>query len=40
MEINFPAKKGVGVDKLLPAGSAQDLNLKDILIKLLAYDSN
>lgn len=36
MEINFPAKKGTGLDKFLPAGCTQDL--KDILAKLLTYD--
>ena len=38
MEINFPAKKGHGLEKLLPSGCPSDL--KDILIKLLAYDPN
>lgn len=36
MEINFPPKKGTGLDKFLPAGCTQDL--KDILAKLLTYD--
>jgi renal tumor antigen len=38
MEINFPPKKGIGLDKFLPAGCPHDL--KDILHKLLAYDPN
>lgn len=36
MDINFAPKKGIGLEKFLPAGSTQDL--KDILTKLLAYD--
>ena len=38
MEINFPTKKGLGMEKLLPSGCPNDL--KDILTKLLAYDPN
>jgi renal tumor antigen len=38
MEINFPTKKGLGLDKLLPSGCPNDL--KDILFKLLTYDPN
>lgn len=38
MEINFPSKKGIGLDKLLPSGCPVDL--KDILMKLLIYDPN
>jgi hypothetical protein len=36
MEINFDPKKGIGIDRFLPA--ACDPHLKDILLKLLAYD--
>lgn len=36
MEINFPQKKGLGLEKLLPSGCPNDL--RDILSKLLAYD--
>jgi serine/threonine protein kinase len=36
MEINFPAKKGIGLDKFLPSGCPGDL--RDILHKLLSYD--
>ena len=38
MEINFQAKKAIGLEKFLPSGCTQDL--KDILNKLLAYDPN
>lgn len=38
MEINFPLKKGSGLEKRLPSGCPNDL--KDILNKLLAYDPN
>jgi serine/threonine protein kinase len=38
MEINFPTKKGIGLDKLLPSGCPTDL--KDILTRLLSYDPN
>jgi renal tumor antigen len=38
MEINFTHKKGIGIEKFLPSGCTQDL--KDILLKLLAYDPN
>jgi hypothetical protein len=38
MEINFPAKKGIGIEKFLPNGCTQDV--RDILYKLLAYDPN
>lgn len=38
MEINFPQKKGIGLEKFLPSGCPIDL--KDILLKLLAYDPN
>lgn len=38
MEINFPYKKGTGLEKRLPSGCPSDL--KDILNKLLAYDPN
>lgn len=36
MEINFPTKKGIGIEKFLPNACPNDL--KDILNKLLAYD--
>ncbi len=36
MEINFTTKKGIGIDKFLPSDCPHDL--RDILIKLLAYD--
>lgn len=36
MEINFPPKKGIGIEKFLPNGCPNDL--KDLLFKLLAYD--
>ena len=36
MEINFPQKKGIGIDKFLPNGCPNDL--RDLLNKLLAYD--
>jgi serine/threonine protein kinase len=38
MEINFPPKKGVGLQKFLPNNCPPDL--KDILFKLLTYDPN
>ena len=38
MEINFPHKKGIGIDKFLPSGCPSDL--RDLLSKLLAYDYN
>jgi renal tumor antigen len=38
MEINFNVKKGIGLDRFLPSGCPADL--KDLLIKLLAYDPN
>jgi hypothetical protein len=38
MEINFPLKKGLGLEKLLPSGCPNDI--KDLLTKLLAYDPN
>jgi hypothetical protein len=38
MDINFTPKKGIGLEKFLPAGCTEDL--KDILNKLLAYDHN
>ena len=38
MEINFPPKKGIGLEKLLPLGCPNDV--KDILLKLLIYDPN
>ena len=38
MQINFPPKKGIGLDKFLPANATSDL--KDFLHKLLAYDPN
>ena len=38
MEINFPTKKGIGLEKFLPNACPNDL--KDLLTKLLAYDSN
>ena len=36
MEINFPPKKGIGIDRFLPNGCPNDL--RDILFRLLAYD--
>lgn len=36
MEINFPPKKGIGIDRFLPSGCPNDL--RDILYRLLAYD--
>jgi serine/threonine protein kinase len=36
MEVNFPPKKGIGLDKVLPGDCPSDL--KDLLQKLLAYD--
>jgi len=38
MEFNFPAKKGIGLEKLLPPNTSHDI--KDLLEKLLAYDAN
>lgn len=38
MEINFPPKKGISINKFLPSACPNDL--KDILSKLLAYDPN
>jgi renal tumor antigen len=38
MEFNFPPKKGVGLEKLLPANTSSDA--RDILWRLLAYDAN
>lgn len=38
MEFNFQQKKGVGLEKLLPPSMTTDA--KDLLEKLLAYDSN
>lgn len=38
MEINFPPKKGIGINKFLPSSCPADL--KDILSKLLIYDPN
>ena len=38
MEINFSAKKGIGIDKFLPSACPNDL--RDILTKLLIYDPN
>ena len=34
-DFNFPQKKGIGFEKLLPNGSKE---LVDLLYKLLAYD--
>lgn len=34
-EFNFPQKKGIGFEKLLPSASKE---LIDLLYKLLAYD--
>ena len=34
-EFNFPSRKGIGFERLLPSGSKQ---LVDLLQKLLAYD--
>lgn len=36
MEINFTAKKGIGIDKFLPSDCSHDL--RDLLSRLLAYD--
>ena len=36
MEINFPPKKGIGLDKFLPSSCPNDL--KNLLVKLLMYD--
>lgn len=36
-EFNFPQKKGIGFEKLLPNGPKE---LIDLLYKLLAYDPN
>jgi renal tumor antigen len=36
MEINFPMKKGIGLEKYIPNDCPNDL--KDILHRLLAYD--
>lgn len=36
MEINFPQKKGIGLEKFLPSDCPPEL--RDILNKLLAYD--
>ena len=38
MEINFPPKKGIGLQKFLPTGIPNDL--KDLLTKLLAYNAS
>lgn len=36
MEIDFPHKKGIGIQGYLPSSCPADL--KDLLLKLLAYD--
>lgn len=36
MEIDFAPKKGIGIQSYLPSGCPADL--KDLLLKLLAYD--
>ena len=35
MEFNFPFKKGTGIERLLPKGQK---DLLDLLLKCLAYD--
>lgn len=37
MEFNFPPKKGIGLEKLMPMASPDTI---DFLYKLLAYDPN